>query len=127
MKLDSYNEVINHADTYSEIAGMLIEGRSVLIGWTDEQGSHFDILFNVRPHADLYNARTIQRGIRVSDLIVSIMSRGAFGFEINSADIAAGYYGEKLNLGGGITTDKLAELLNGVKKEIDTFYRGIEY
>ncbi len=44
------------------------------------------------------------------------MRVGCFGFESNNTDTNAGYYSEKLRIGGSATSEKLAELINGVKK-----------
>lgn len=59
----------------------------------------------------------MQRGIRSDDLFVSIMSRGAFGFECYGKK-HSGYVAEKLNLGIDETSEKLTELLNGVIAEL---------
>lgn len=120
MNFDEYGEVINGEDTYREIADLLTDisglaGRKpVIIGWTDGKGTHFDILFVLG--AEKFG--TIQGGIRGSDLFVSIMRWGAFGFCVDHKDTDAGYYEEKLGNRGtfGPTAEPLAELINGVKK-----------
>lgn len=117
MNTDNYSEIINGEETYTEIAKLLKEGKSVLIGWTDELGSHFDILFTLG--AERFGSQ-IQGGIKANDLFVSIMRIGCFGFKISSEKTHYGYYAEKLNLGSDATTKKLAELINRVKKRIYT-------
>lgn len=115
MKTDKYGEVINHKETYQDIADYLrykAKGK-VLIGWTDECGTHFDILFVKDPFIE----GNMQGGIKEVYLFVSIMRIGASGFVINDEDTHPGYIGEKLNLGNNITTEKVAELINGVRKE----------
>jgi hypothetical protein len=113
MNYDTYGEVINGPETYKGIAEEL-GSNSVLIGWTDQQGTHFDILFTL--HALPYG-NNIQGGIQPrTDLFVSIMRWGAFAFEIKDEDTHAGYYSEKLGGGMGSTAEALAELINGVKK-----------
>lgn len=112
MEYDTYGEVINGEGTYSEIALKLKLDLPVLIGWTDDDGTHFDILFV--KDAEVYG--TIQGGVKGTDLFVSVMRRGAFGFEIDKTDTHSGYYSEKLGGDMGSTSEKLAELINGVKK-----------
>jgi len=114
MNKDEYGEVINGKNTYTEIANDLKEvGKSVLIGWTDQNSTHFDILFTFQPKVEGTN---IQGGVRGTDLFVSIMRRGAFGFEIANEDTHESYYDEKLGGGLGSTAEKLAELINEIKK-----------
>jgi len=121
-KEQQYGEIINGEETYSDIAeillntGNLLDGNSVLIGWTDENMTHFDILFSLYINKQGTN---IQGGIRDTDLFVSIMRLGAFGFEINKKEIHYGYISEKLFLrGDSITNEKLGELINGVRKHL---------
>ena len=116
MNYDSYGEVINGSETYRGIAEEL-RSNAVIVGWTDENGTHFDILFTLTALA--YG--TFQGGLRPrTDLFVSIMRWGAFAFEINEADTAPGYYEEKLSTRklGDECSEKLAELINGVRKEL---------
>lgn len=117
MNKNNYGEVINGQDTYDDIALCISGGKNCLIGWTDEQMSHFDILFHYK--WIWVEGSQIQGGIRPkSDLFVSIMRMGFFAFEIDHLDTDSGYYAEKLNMSTGITGEKLAELINGVKKAI---------
>ena len=114
MKYDEYGEVINEAETYKHIA-LLLETGSVVIGWSDGQGTHLDILFCLRP----YEYGSLQGGQSAStDLFVAVLKRGAFGFEIKNEDTHAGYIEGKLGGGLGSTADKLAELINQIKKAI---------
>lgn len=118
MKHDEYGEVINDEETYQDIATELIGGpnggRSMLIGWTDQNGTHLDILFTLTAQKH----GTVQGGVRGGDLFISIMRWGAFGFSIDEKETHAGYYDEKLGNRGslGPTAEPLAELINGVKK-----------
>ncbi len=114
MKTDDYSEVLNAPETFEEIADVLKAGSACFIGWTDEQSTHFDILFTFRSRG----FGTHQGGVRPMDLFVSIMRLGAFGFEIEHTDTHPEYYAEKLHCGGGATAVALAELINGVKKEL---------
>ena len=49
MKFDKYGEVINSKETYEYIAKEILNA-SVIIGWTDENMTHFDILFTLGAH-----------------------------------------------------------------------------
>lgn len=115
MNKDNYGEIINGEQTYDEIAKALKDGESVIIGWTDEQGSHFDILFNM--HA-VRKGSQIQFGIRPeTDLFVSIMRVGSFAFEINQSSLHTGYVNEKFGnfFGENITSASLTKLINEIK------------
>jgi len=116
MNYDTYGEVINGSETYRGIAEELGEN-AVIVGWTDGNGTHFDILFTLAPLA--YG--TFQGGIHPRrDLFVSIMRVGSFAFEVNEADTHPGYYAEKLGRAGffGSAADPLAALINGVREQL---------
>jgi len=116
MNHDEYGEIVNGEKTYKEIAEELKGGNNMLIGWTDQNSTHLDILFS---HPAVPYGTNIQGGVRGTDLFVSIMRWGAFGFEIEHKDTHPGYYNEKLGNRGSFGTEcseKLAELINGVKK-----------
>lgn len=118
MTNDEYSEITNSEETYSDIAEFLKKNNSVFVGWTDGDMTHFDILFTYNP----LGFGTHQGGVRPTDLFVSIMRIGAFGFEIEHEDTHASYYEEKLAVGLhglGSTGEKLAELINGVKKYLN--------
>lgn len=116
MKRDEYGTVLNAPETFEAIAKNIRGGFSVLIAWTDEEGTQFDILFARHPITN----GPVQGGIQSSDLFVSIMRIGAFGFDISNTDTHPSYYAEKLHLrSGGLSCDKLAELINGIKKSIN--------
>lgn len=116
MKQDEYKEVLNSAETYQEIVTNLHERGSCLIGWTDEMGTHFDILFVWKPPT----TGNIQGWIRpLSDLFVSILRIGSFGFETGTGTQAhAGYYAEKLNLDQSGTLAPLKILIDAVRQNI---------
>jgi hypothetical protein len=112
MKTDEFNTVINDPSTYKEIAFILSTGQPVLIAWTDQAGTQLDLLFN-------YKAKSfgpIQRGILSSDLFVSVMGLSSFGFDVREKKTDGGYYSGKLRMSGTETCEKLAELINGIKK-----------
>lgn len=113
MKMDNYGEVINHQTTYQEVARILVsKEQPVILGWTDERSTHYDILFTYNVWNEYHGQ--LQGGIKRSDLFVSIMRLGAFGFEIEKTDTHASYYSEKL----GVFSEELTELINGIKKEL---------
>lgn len=114
MNKDKYGEIINGNETYLEIANKLKEGQSVIIGWTDEKYTHLDLLFNYKT----YKRGMLQRGLRGNELYVSIIGLGAFGFDVKDKEIHEGYISEKLNIRGEPTVIKLAELINGIIKEL---------
>ena len=115
MLTDEYGEVINGQDTYETIADRLKEYEHILIGWTDGLGTHFDILIC---NGSEFEGGNHQGGIRSNDLFVAIMRLGEFGFN-RSPDLHPGYVGEKLNVGGDATAEKLAELINGIIAELN--------
>lgn len=109
---DQYGEVVTSGNTYKAIASELVLNGSVVIGWTDGRGSHFDILFamNVTQHGVLSGGQTGS-----NSLFVSILRLGAFGFAINSDYKDVSYIAEKLSLNSSSsTTVILTDLINGV-------------
>ena len=105
-----YGEIINSEETYEDIADILKKHGSVLIGWTDELYTHYDILFLYKTQ---FYGTNIQGGIKSNDLFITIMRKGAFGFKIDSKK-SSGYVAEKLNLSDDETAEKLTKLINGV-------------
>ena len=119
MNKDKYGEIINGEDTYRIIADELMEGKSVIIGWTDQGCDHRDILFTLRPQ----KYGTLQRGLNFSShLYISIMDFSCMGFLIeNDTDNRKypSYIKEKLRLNDNSCDDKICELINGVIEYID--------
>lgn len=115
MDKDEYGEIINGENTYNEIARTLNVLGTCLIGWTDELCVHYDILF---VNKTVIFGTNIQRGIKATDLFVSIMGKGAFGFKTENKKYGD-YIAEKLNLSDSDTSEKLAELINGVIERLD--------
>ncbi len=115
--MDEEKLIINGDKTYKYIKDKLIEKGSVLIAWSDEIGSHLDILFTYNPVSP--NWSLVQGGIRPYYLFVSIMKIGSFGFTIES-NKTADYMMDKFQMPEILrdTAAKLAELINGVIKEI---------
>ena len=114
---DAWSEVVNGPHTYAAIAESLQTRGSMIVGWTDGHSSHHDVLFTLCPSS----RGQLQGGLRGgSDLFVSIMRRSCFGFDIASiAPRHPNYVAEKLGLQTrSVTTEALAELLNGVIAEL---------
>lgn len=111
MNKDTYGEIINGKETYQDIAKNLKNKGSIIIGWTDGEFTHLDILFSYR--VTRVKDNVLQRGLRWTDLFVSIMGIGAMGF-ITDHEKTPAYIAEKLNTGNNITTEKLTELINGI-------------
>lgn len=110
MNTDIYGEIINGEDTYFEIAKHLIKGESVGIGWTDEDSTHFDIIFTL----GIKKYGLFQRGIKFDDLFVSIIGWSSYGFKTDGVKLG-GYIQEKLRLSNyDILGEKVKELINGV-------------
>lgn len=116
MDRDRWNEILNGERTYTAIANELAANGTVFIGWTDGLHSHFDILMTA--HVTLPQGH-FQRGINPRDLFVSIMSVGAFGFEILDADVDGGYVDEKFGkFFGAESADQLAHMISGVRRKL---------
>lgn len=115
MNRDEYGTVYNSKENYREIAEEIYGGGRCVFAWTDQFGSQFDILMVTEP---IHLGGMLQGGVKSDDLFVSIMRRGAFGFEIKNRDTHASYYDEKLHIGNGCTAKKIADLINGVINEL---------
>ena len=114
LKRDEYDVLVNAKVTYQGLAELLNEKMSIVFPWTDGEGTQYDILLS-RP----VSLGKLSRGLKGTDLFVTIMSLGAFGFELHKNPIYPGYYSEKLNVGMG-TSEQLAKLINGVRKYLLT-------
>lgn len=114
---DEYGTVTNSQKTYEGLAKWLFEYHAVVFAWTDQEGTQLDILMTHNPPQLGY----LQRGMNTeTDLFVAVSHFGMFGFELNGAEKFPSYVGEKLGLGGeNTTTVKLAELINGVCRELE--------
>jgi hypothetical protein len=109
---DAYNVVENSPHTYRAAAAELRGFGSILLGWTDNNFSHMDVLL-------VYEPREVgplnRMDSRASKLIVAVAGRGMFGFAVRGDDpIHHAYLAEKLGFSPSVTTEALAELVNGV-------------
>lgn len=110
---DDWQEVVNGPDTFAQLASDLRERGAVIVGWTDLHHTHHDVLLTLCPR----QYGSLQGGLRGrSDLFVSVMRRGCFGFDISStAPLHPGYVGEKLGDNeNSPTVIALAGLISGV-------------
>jgi hypothetical protein len=110
---DAWREVVNGPDTYTAIANEIYNRRAAIAGWTDGEGSHHDVLFTMTPR----QFGNLQGGLRgPSDLFISIMRYGCFGFDVLAlAPKHESYIAEKLSLPhSNSTITALTELINGV-------------
>ena len=119
MNKDNSGEIITGNETYSVIADKLINGKSVIIGWTDEGCDHRDILFTLKP----YKEGTLQRGLNWnSHLYISIIDFSCMGFLLeHETDNRKhnDYIMEKLRLHDNHCDNKICELINGVIEYLD--------
>lgn len=119
MKQNEYGEIYNCLENYREIAEILDNYKSIIIQWIDEDGLTLTILFsfNVKQIKGNY----LQRGLRSTDLFVSIIPFSSYGFDIkNNLDI--GYLQEKLKIKDEILAGKLASLINGIMINLRNMY-----
>ncbi len=115
MNYDEFGEIVNGDATYRAIAEELLEGKSVLIGWTDQVYDHRDILFTLSPTKYGY----IQRGLKgLGYLYVSIIGISSMGFMLSS-DQTDGYIEEKLRLDGSHCDKMVCELIRNVIKYLN--------
>lgn len=123
---DTYGEAINGPALFQYIAASLLDTvthdrGSLLVGWTDGEYSHHDVLFVHRPES----IGNIQRGMRYSRwmLFVSVLGCDTFGFHCDDRNgpLHPGYVSEKLRVGSekSVTTIALTALINGVLDQIE--------
>ena len=128
MNFDEYNEVINGENTYEMIAKTLCNEGKCIIGWTDQECDHRDILFTYKP---IHLGGALQRGLRWCYLYISIIDMSCMGFLIEDGYYKDGfwikpnnkkydgYIKEKLRLHNNPCDDKICELINGVIEKLD--------
>lgn len=119
MNFTEFKEVKNGEKTYKGIADILVnECGRVLIGWTDEEFDHRDILFVFRTD----KVGSLQSGRTFNDLFIGIASLNCemFRFRNNEDNRKAdGYLKEKLRLHDNHCDDAICTLINGVIHEMD--------
>lgn len=126
MILDNYDQVINGTETYNAIAVELISTGKCIIGWTDQDYDHRDILFTYKPK---HLGGSLQRGLRWCYLYVSIMDFCSMGFLIEDHSDntkSNGYIIEKLRLCDNHCDLKICELINGVTHSLDILNNNVK-
>lgn len=112
MNFNKYNEVINGEMTYKEIAQLLLDNCTVGIGWTDEESTHLDIIFKL----GIVKMNAFQRGIKGDYLYISIIDHTSYAFVPDTIKNPSYIMGKlRMNNDCGY---KLAELINGIIKEL---------
>lgn len=102
------NEINHVADV---VVSNLKENSSLLMNIQIEpEYSQYDVMFTY----SFNNLGRHQRGILATDLIISVIGFGAFGFNTHIHDTDPGYYAEKL----GIHSNYLSFLFNEVRKKL---------
>ena len=81
MNKDAYDQIMNGQETYKRIAEELLSSGKCIIGWTDGEYDHRDILFTYKPK---HLGGNLQRGLRWCYLYVSIMGFSCMGFLIEN-------------------------------------------
>lgn len=109
--------IINGDRTYQQAVDDLLVRGTVVLNWTDGDGSLFTILLSLEP------VRFGAGGGLVDDspgkLWVAIVKRGCFAFSAFGRDwLAPGYVGEKLGLESPVDAANVAELVNGIRGRI---------
>ena len=113
MIVDEWGVVYNDEHNFKGIAESLkAEGRAAF-AWTDGIGTQFDFIMvhQIRDTTGRFQGRVNPK----QDLMVGIVRKGLFGFDIyGSSGRHPSYIAEKLFLSENITTEKVTELINGV-------------
>jgi len=114
--MDEWREVVNGEHTYHQIAVDLNMRAAVIVGWTDDRSTHYDILFTLRPAQQ----GSLEGGLcGPTNLFVSIMGRGCFGFRVGEHELHGDYIAEKLGLyNGSPTCHAFTDLVNGVMRAL---------
>ena len=111
MKMNEYGEIYNCEDNFKEIALDLIQYKSVLIQWIDEEGTTYTVLFST--NVKKYESNELRWGInhKDNDLFVSIVGIKSRPFAFPLLDyLDNGYIEGKIN----IYNEKLFELIKNV-------------
>lgn len=114
MNMNEYLEVINGNDTYRTIAKYLLKEKTVGIGWTDEESTHYDIIFTLGLNL---KCGSFQRGLKQDYLYIGIIDKISYGFRTDSTK-ENGYIKEKLRM-NNTSGDKVSDLINGIIIEIN--------
>jgi hypothetical protein len=120
-RFDKYGEVVNEPETFDALASHLLAEGRLLIGWTDGEFTHLDLVFALHP----LKFGNIQRRLHHSRqlLFVSVIGFTAFGFDTfdRNGPLYPSYVGEKLGIGDNATAAALTELINELLERVGKF------
>lgn len=111
-----FADVVEGPDTCKSVAEEIKRRGSVLVGWNDQEMTHHDILFTLKPR----HFGNIQGGIRPETyLFVSVMRIGAFAFSVHrDAPLFYDYVDSKLGGIGHPAKERLTNFINGVLENL---------
>lgn len=111
-----FADVVEGPDTCKSVARELKQSGSVIVGWNDQEMTHHDILFTLRPR----HFGNIQGGLRPEGyLFVSVIRMGAFAFNLTrEAPLMPDYVDGKLGGLGTPVRERLTALINGVMENL---------
>ena len=114
--LDEYGVATNSEALYRSVAEML-QHAGAYISWTDGRGTHYEIVFTLRPATIQGNQHAY--GLRGGELFVGIVYKGCWGFKTDGRPLFPAYVNEKLDIGDdpgnpGPTSIALTDLIKGV-------------
>lgn len=115
-QLDEYDECLtDDPANVIQIAADLWSRGHVVTTWADGDGSKFDLLWS-------FDATRIGRSSMIDagpgKLFVGVVGNGCFGFNVSSGFLAPTYIREKLNVGAGVTSERLATLIMAVRTQL---------
>jgi hypothetical protein len=111
-----FGDVVEGPLTEKAIAAELKATNVCIVGWNDQQATHHDVLFTLKPR----HFGNLMGGLRAEEyLFVSIMRIGAFGFSVyREKPLDPDYVNEKLGGLGDLVKQRLTNLINGVIDEL---------
>lgn len=113
---DEYGVVSNSPNTFQAAAEQLRDSGAVSLGWTDDAMSHLDVLLVLAPPQV---GPTNRMDHHPGKLFVAVAGYGMFGFAVERNNpLFHAYLGEKLGMRPCVTTEALADLVNGVMAEV---------
>ena len=111
-----YEPLRNGEETYYHLAEFLRYEHAVVFGWSSDDDVHLDMLMAYQP-AELGNLGRWMNG--ETDLFVGVTGVGMFGFTLNGIYKHPTYVGNKFGISVDTTTVQLAELINGVCRNLE--------
>lgn len=112
---DEYGQIVNGPSTFEQAALDAVERGSVVLNWTDEQGSLLNILLAFDPTRVGAPGGLVDPG--PGKLWVGIAGHGCFGFSTSAGYVSPDYATEKLGVRGA-TAEAVAQLVTEVRTQI---------